>query len=503
MSDQLVTGYRFASAAALAVAAVGGVGVAAPEARGMAHEAPSAVRGETLPEYTFRHEYVLGTSMEMTVRADGPAVALACQHAVLGEIDRLARVLSTYDGASTISRAMRTGVVDDGELAELLELYETWQGRTGGALSPDLAGVIAIWKSAAVSGVLPTEAELRAARGPGGLAMLNVDSLGKAFIIDKAVAAGRRVAPSGLLNIGGDLRTWGIGAWRVAVTDPANCADNARPLTEFDLTDAAVATSGGYLRNVTIRGQRYSHVIDGRTLRPTAADVGVTVVAADCLTANAVSTAACALGPAEGARLAKAFGATGFITAGGAWGGVAPVGGAPAGPVPFAEPAKPAPAPAAAPAGAWPKDHVVTVDVGLKAMGGGKRYRRPYVAVWVENAAGKPVRTVTLWGDKDKYLRDMTAWWRATGGTRNVPRGVTRATRDPGKYSVVWDGLDDAGKALPKGDYTIVVEISREHGGHVKQSVKLPCGGDKAEAAKLTASAESDETNVTYGVKGK
>ena len=35
-----------------------------------------------------------------------------------------------------------------------------------------------------------------------------------------------------------------------------------------------------------------------------------------------------------------------------------------------------------------------------------------------------------------------------------LPR-CRRATRSPGKYSVAWDGKDDAGKALPQGTYTV------------------------------------------------
>ncbi|WP_416235270.1 DUF2271 domain-containing protein [Paracoccus sp. (in: a-proteobacteria)] len=50
--------------------------------------------------------------------------------------------------------------------------------------------------------------------------------------------------------------------------------------------------------------------------------------------------------------------------------------------------------------------------------------------------------------------------------------GIARPTRQPGHYSVQWDGLDDAGRPCPPGDYRIEVEAAREHGG--RQRLTLP-----------------------------
>src|SRR4051812_45505996 len=80
--------------------------------------------------------------------------------------------------------------------------------------------------------------------------------------------AGGVGAPAGLLNIGGDVRAWGGAGWPVAIADPANSAENARPLTTFLLRNSAVATSGGYARFYNVDGRRYSHLIDPRTLAP-------------------------------------------------------------------------------------------------------------------------------------------------------------------------------------------------------------------------------------------
>ena len=46
---------------------------------------------------------------------------------------------------------------------------------------------------------------------------------------------------------------------------------------------------------------------------------------------------------------------------------------------------------------------------------GNGRYRRPYVAVFIEDPKGKPVRTVELWyqrGRGARWLRDLRNWYR-------------------------------------------------------------------------------------------
>jgi hypothetical protein len=312
----------------------------------------------------------------------------------------------------------------------------------------------------------------------GGPGELNIDGLGKAYVIDRCVEVARRFAPAGLLNIGGDIRAWGAVDWTIAVADPRRPEDNAAPLTMFRLRDAAVATSGGYARG--------AHILDARTRRPVDYRAAATAIAGDCVSANALSTALCILDPRQGDALAARFG-RGHVIAH-----------ADVMQLPGAEAPRPG---QLAVATAWPKDFAVSVNVAL-APPQGRKPKRPYVAVWVEDATGKPVRTITLWGDKPKWVREMTYWWKATGGNQKIINSVTRATRGPGQYTVVWDGLDDAGKPVQQGEYKIVVEVNREHGRHVKEAVSLKCGGDKA-SAELKATPESSASKVEYGPRGK
>lgn len=87
------------------------------------------------------------------------------------------------------------------------------------------------------------------------------------------------------LNAGGDVVVAG-GPWRVGVRHPEH-AD--RVCAVLELTDGAVATSGRY--------ERGDHILDARTGRPATGLLGVTVVAPTLTEADAVATAAFALGP--------------------------------------------------------------------------------------------------------------------------------------------------------------------------------------------------------------
>lgn len=95
------------------------------------------------------------------------------------------------------------------------------------------------------------------------------------------------------LNAGGDVVVAG-GPWRVGVRHPEHAG---RLCTVVRLTDGAVATSARY--------ERGDHIVDGRTGRPATGLLSVTVVAPTLTEADAVATAAFALGR-EGAAWAAA-----------------------------------------------------------------------------------------------------------------------------------------------------------------------------------------------------
>ena len=114
------------------------------------------------------------------------------------------------------------------------------------------------------------------------------------------------------------------------------------------------------------------------------------------------------------------------------------------------------------------------VVVFTYTQGVGGKNARPYVAVWIEDAAGDLVETVALWYQQgrrgERWLDHLNRWFEvdadlvASGGTSNAET-ISSATRDAGSYAVVWDGLIGASPAAA-GDYYVCIEASREEGPH-------------------------------------
>ncbi len=466
----------------------------------------SLQQSATLHRFARGYDHVLGTSLDFIIEAARPAEAFACERQILAEIERLRRICSTYDPQSEIRRVMAGGRVVSAELAELLDAYTLWGARTGGLINANLGAVIEAWREASRTGRRPTHDEL--ATAPAQARALNVDALGKSFILDRAVAVARRLAPGGLLNLGGDLRAWGDTDWTIAIADPRQPAENAPALSRFTLRDGAAATSGGYARFLSIGGQRFSHLIDPRTREPLAAGGSATVVAADGVTANALATAASIAGPETGAKLAQAHGARGWLLA--AADGTTTTGGILSAPTdriarlaetaggPAAKPAEP-PANAAAADTAWPAGFHVALQIALKKHVAEREVFRPYLAVWIEDSRGQVVRTLTVWGTDDRWQRKLSKWnYQISEHSKNEPAATARATRPPGTYTLMWDGKNDLGKHVAVGTYKMCLEICREDGHHVVEQLNLVCGAEPVVAA-FRETAESAAAPVTYG----
>jgi FAD:protein FMN transferase len=441
-------------------------------------------------EYVSHFEGVMGTSVDISVLANSASAGRSAEQAVLEEIARESRILSGYDPDSEFSRWTRTVGVPtrvSPELVDVLADFDEWRGRTSGALDPAAEAIGRVWKRAAGENRLPSGAELQAAIDQVHRRHWEIDrasavvtrtsdvpvvlnSFTKSFIVDRA--ARRALAVSGvrgvLVNAGGDVVVRGDWTRAVGVGDPVANADNAAPLATLSVRDAVVATSGSTKRGFDIRGRHYSHVVDPRTGQTADHVLSATVVSRDAVEAGALATALCVLTAEESAALVRTRPGVQYalVLQGGrrvespGWRALEVR--------PRPALAGPVATLAAADQATWNTAWQLTISVELARVDA--MARRPYVAVWVEDKDHFPVRTIALWYDgKARWLPDLRAWYRAdrmrwmAEGSQLVD-AVTTPTRSPGKYTLQWDGKDNAGKLVRAGAYTICIEASREHG---------------------------------------
>ncbi len=137
---------------------------------------------------------------------------------------------------------------------------------------------------------------------------IDLSAIAKGFAVDRVAGALIRDGYADfMVEVGGEVRAHGRNAerqiWRIGVERPQEGGRSVH--TVVPLPDLALATSGDY-RNFIVRdGVRVSHTIDPRIGRPIAHDLAsVSVIQANCMTADAMATALEVLGPAAGMELA-------------------------------------------------------------------------------------------------------------------------------------------------------------------------------------------------------
>jgi hypothetical protein len=262
--------------------------------------------------------------------------------------------------------------------------------------------------------------------------------------------------------------------WRIAVADPRAPAENARPLTVLVVGDRAVSSSGRYARGFDVGGRAFSHIVDPRTGWPADHVTGVTVVAGDNATANALATILSVLPPDEGLALVTAVeGAEAILVSlSGAVhrsSGFAALEHGAERPAPIREAAKlPAPTPRA------------TMQIDIRPRDDVRTW--PYVAVWVTDTTGGFVRTIAVWGNDPRWLREISQWLAIARRNEVAVDAVTRGTRRPGQYVLEWNGLDDWGAPVKPGTYSFWLEVSFEDGPHAWRRTTVTCGPTPASA---------------------
>lgn len=439
---------------------------------------------------TFRRhqDYVLGTSFDLTVVAGSEAQADAAEKAVLSEIARLEALLSTYSSDSEISRLNTAGSIKASpELIEVLTECEAYRDRTANAFSCRIGELLRAWQEAETSGVKPDSARMRLLAGEirrADLAIdlassevsidepiqLNVNALAKGYILDAALSKARSAAPEAsgiLLNIGGDITSWGRkeggAAWKITAGSPS---------IELQLTAGSVATSGEGPRSLKIGDEAFSHIISPADGWPVDGVQMATVFAPTAFQADALATLLTVLPLNDGlTRVEQLEGVEARITASdgrsyttSGWSVFEATSEVKA---------------EATPSGIELQTSFVIPEKNVAD------YERPYVSVWVSDTKRNLVRILLLAGDEPRWMEENYYWFRRFGRKAgSLVDAESGPTRRPGEYELTWDGRDHDGNVVPAGEYILHIEASREHGSHQHESIRFQIGskGEFAES---------------------
>ena len=238
---------------------------------------------------------------------------------ILGNLDMS---VSPYNKASLISaiNENKTTRIDAHLRCLLAASREVWQ-QSGGAFDPTVMPLVNAWGFGNKTGTPPSRAQLDSILTFIGLdkvslqgdslikqdprVMLDFSSIAKGYACDEI---GRMLARNGaanwLVEIGGEVMASGMNShgqpWHVSVDMPSNEDDgNASHESVLTLTldSGAVATSGNYRKWRVEQGKKLSHIVDPHTGDSHAGTLlSVTVIAPDCMTADAWATACMVMG---------------------------------------------------------------------------------------------------------------------------------------------------------------------------------------------------------------
>ena len=278
----------------------------------------------------------MGTTYTVKV-APGASPSLATRIAELEgrvrqALDEVDRLMSTFRPDSELSRFNRAPanvpVALSPDTIEVFSLALEVHRESGGAFDVTVGPLVEAWGFGPERHRRPPAADaLQELRDRVGSHLLQLDpaagtltkiregvecdlsAVAKGYAADRVATA---LAAAGvdryMVELGGEVRVHGLNRndrpWQIGVERPLPGQRGVQRI--LPLTEGGLATSGDYRNFYEIGGRRYSHALDPRTGAPvTHSLASVSVLAADCATADAWATALLVLGPDEGYRLAE------------------------------------------------------------------------------------------------------------------------------------------------------------------------------------------------------
>jgi thiamine biosynthesis lipoprotein len=284
---------------------------------------------------TTLHGPTMGTRWSASIDADTTVNLTALRQGLAAAVEQVDEQMSPWKPDSDLMRLNQAPVdawVDlPAEILDVLECALDVQHQSAGAFDPCVGALVDAWGFGAVRDV-PDAQAIRDARQstplsvPGCLeldrpagrarksAALKIDLCGiaKGYAVDRmARVLQQHGVRHALVALDGELRAMGGQAsgapWAVALESPEAGRRAAHGVIELE--DLSVATSGDYRRYIEVGDARLAHTMDARRCAPVNnAVASVTVLAPNCMRADAWATALLVAGPVEGLVMAQRVG---------------------------------------------------------------------------------------------------------------------------------------------------------------------------------------------------
>jgi FAD:protein FMN transferase len=275
--------------------------------------------------------FIFGTVYHITYTATDDL-----QTGIDAELAKFDASLSMFNPSSTISRFNRSGLEPfdlsgDPWTKKVIEESLKISAQTNGAFDITVAPLVNLWGFGTKDKSNPTPAQIDSIRSFVGYKLIHLEdswltkSDPRVQLDCSAVAKGyacdvvadylsKQGVDDFLVEIGGEMVLKGKNPegnpWRIGINKPVDDSTSSNQEWEqrLALTDKAIATSGNYRKFYVKDGKKLAHTIDPLSGYPVQHSLlSATIVAPDCLTADALATACMVIGVDSAMSLVKSL----------------------------------------------------------------------------------------------------------------------------------------------------------------------------------------------------
>ncbi len=237
------------------------------------------------------------------------------------ELMKVDSTFSTFNPASIISKINQndTTVILNGWFIKLFNQAEEISKQTDGAFDMTVAPLVNLWgfgfqkkdsvnqstvdSLLKITGYQTVALDNKKIKKINKQTMLDAAAIAKGYSCDiVADLLESKGIHNYLVEIGGEVRSKGINqhgeCWVVGIRKPTEKLEETEPLQEkIHLCEGGLATSGNYRNFYYKDGKKYAHTIDPKTGYPALHSLlSATVIATDCMIADAYATAFMVMG---------------------------------------------------------------------------------------------------------------------------------------------------------------------------------------------------------------